>query len=136
MIYFRFNNTTTIQLNCRLDQMKWWNVVPEFMCLCQFVRLGFPKDTMLFQVEHYIQMPTKLSICRGWWFTRHAFQLVSNLFYFTLFCYYSYCSIAWKYNLFIAYCIWMYCFQDSAIIVLNKPPKLPVKVWMSILQYL
>lgn len=27
-------------------------------------------------------------------------------------------------------------YKDSAIIVLNKPPKLPVKVWMSILQYL
>lgn len=35
------------------------------------------------------------------------------------------------------YCILcsMYCFQDSAIILLNKPPKLPVKVWISILSH-
>lgn len=48
----------------------------------------------------------------------------------------SYCSIEFQYIVFIAHCIQMYFFQDSAIIMLNKPPKLPVKVWMSFFTFI
>lgn len=89
---------------------------------------------MQYQVEHCIQMLMKLSICKGLWYTRHAFLLKLYLFYFLVCCYLFFrCTAIY---LFIAYCVKMYCFQDSAIIVLNKPPKLPVKVWMPILSHL
>lgn len=62
------------------------------------------------------------------------YSFLSVFFYvFIGFCYYSFCSIEFQYIFFIVYCVQMYSFQDSAIIVLNKPPKLPVKVCMSII---
>jgi hypothetical protein len=82
MICFRFNNTITMQLNYRLDPMTWWNPGPEFMSQYQLLKLGFPKDMMLYQVEPYIQMLMKLSIYRGLWCTRYVFHLTPHLFPF------------------------------------------------------
>jgi hypothetical protein len=109
---FRFNNTITMQRNYRLDPMTWWNPGPEFMSQYQLLKLGFPEDTMLYQVEPYIQMLMKSSIYKGLWCTRYVCHLTPHLFpfdsflsalFFISFCYFSYRLIAFKYLVFVAY---------------------------------
>jgi hypothetical protein len=77
------------------------------------------------------------------WFTRYIYMsfVKHNIYlHFIVFCrcFFNKCPSV----IFILFnCISIYCihrlliqisfFQDSAIIMLNKPPKLPVKVWMT-----
>lgn len=128
MVCFRFNNNnTTMQLNYRLDLMMWWNPVLGFMSRYQLLKPGFPKDMMLYQVEPYIQMLMKLSIYRGLLCIKYvlclSFHIMPHLFLLRAFV--TFFIVQLHLNI-------LYLFiQDSAIILLNKPPKLPVKVWMS-----
>lgn len=95
MICFRFNNTITMQRNYRLDPMTWWNPGLEFMSQYQLLKLGFPEDTMLYQVEPYIQMLMKSSIYKGLWCTRYVCHLTVFCWHF---CFYKLLLLLLSFN--------------------------------------
>lgn len=120
------------------------------MSLYRLRRVGFQGDLTAYQVKHYTQMLMRLTTCKGLSSTRHVLSLkllhsLNSLHLFHAFVFqFLYFSVICinRLPIWVFYvaelifscqclCFWLLFFgiyQDSAIIVLNKPPKLPVKV--------